>query len=177
MLRSVAASVVPGPDPGLGNPEVEVVLAFSVRLRHKASEEKARQRVYKLVTKVGVDARVYREVSEQLVPGFKDSTVQTMLDLLCGKMDPRVITTYCKECELFLQWTATLKKNLNEIGAVLLCSWLRVARSRGKSVPTVVRCALTWLEGHVGVAPRASGPDIKSFVAGLARPSSELGVL
>ena len=48
-----------------------------------------------------------------------------------------------------------------------------MAPSRGKSVPTIICCALDWLESHAKVHLSAGGVEIKSFVMSLARPCAE----
>ena len=128
--------------------DIVVVEAFSARSRHRVSLEKARHRVLQLVKSLGSISALGREVFGNVdLPDF-DPSVGTLLDIVCGKKDPRVLQSYCKECDTYFQWVVALVRDPTSVGSVLLCRYFHMAASRGKSVPTVIRCALEWCETH-----------------------------
>ena len=103
LLDAVAASVSEG---GHGVPQCDfrIVEAVSMRSKHRASEAKTKRKVLSLLRLVGKDSLVFAEVlgSRSDVSEAEPNTA-TMLDLLCGKMDPKVVARYAKECTTYLQ--------------------------------------------------------------------------
>ena len=139
VLRSVEAAVTAGG----GNPagwDAEAVEYITAKGRHAELEGKTRAKVLAVIKLVGEESLAYLEVFGAN-PGISSETssVCTLLDLMCGKMDPKVVTRYCKECVAYLAWVRGLNLSLGSVGPVLLCSDLRIAHKNGKSVPTVVR--------------------------------------
>ena len=97
VLRSVAAAVTAGG----GNPvswDAEAVEYITAKGRHAVSEGKARAKVLVVIKLVGEESLAYLEVVGAN-PGISSETssVSTLLDLMCRKMDPKVVTRYCKE--------------------------------------------------------------------------------
>ena len=170
LLAAVAASVSEGGH-GVEQCDFHIVEAVSMRSKHRASEAKAKRKVLSLLRLVGKDSLVFAEVlgSRSDVSEAEPNTA-TMLDLLCGKMDPKVVARYAKECTTYFQWVKGLNMEVASVGPVLLCNYLKHTLSRGKSVPTVVRCSLVWLESHAMVSLNASGNGVRDFVLSLARP-------
>ena len=175
VLSAVAASVS---DAGRGVKQCDfsIVQAFSMKGKHRASEAKARKKVLSLLRMVGVDSLVFAEVLGSRPDVLEaEPNTQTMLDLLCGKMDPKVVARYSKECSAYILWARGLNMEVTSVGPVLLCNYLRHIVSRGKSVPVVVRRALVWLETHATVSLNAAGHGVRDFVLSLSPP--RLGVL
>ena len=75
-------------------------------------------------------------------PGVAE--LATALNLLMGKMAPKAASDYCKGVASFFDWAMALQKEPSAIGVIAPCSYLRSSLSRGKSIPTKIRCALNW---------------------------------
>ena len=53
---------------------------------------------------------------------------------------------------------------LQQVGTIMLCSYVRMALQRGKSIPARVRCALVWCEEYLEVPCGAVEVELRSFV-------------
>ena len=85
-----------------------------------------------------------------------------MFDLLIGKTQPKAILDYCKDVHGYLSWLAGIGREPDSVGSLVVCSFLRLTLSRGKSVPVKVKCALTWFETKAKI--HRGDNNRKSFV-------------
>ena len=87
----------------------------------------------------------------------------TMYLVLFGKLSAQAVLDYCKEVLRYLAWVQSLGRDPKDMGPVMICGYLQTCLSRGKSVPTRVRCALGWFESHAKMVLNTTGVEIRDF--------------
>ena len=168
ILAGVAASTLPTFLPNSSGSSHEVAEAPTAQAIQMISATKARVLVIELIKTLGPVSSAYQEVFGTPDTPVSDEVVQTMLDMVCHKLEPKVLKQYYRECNNYLSWVQSVGHTPMTVGSVLLCSYLKTTLTRGKSIPTVVRCALVWLEQHAGVKLGACGVAIRDYVAQLS---------
>ena len=73
------------------------------------------------------------------------------------------------EARRFVAWAFSLKFDLLNLPSLALIGYLRNVRSRGKSVPTRVCCALVWTDTVYQIPIRASSREVVSLCVRLSR--------
>ena len=89
--------------------------------------------------------------------------------LVQGKLQSDCLVDYCRETRRFATWAFALGFYFNRLGSLCLVGYLRNVRSRGKTVPTRVRCALVWAEEVFRIKLDAGRKDIVSICVRLSR--------
>ena len=150
-------------------PALEV--APSLTGMNLAATKRASSRTIALLQRFGPVSGVYQEVYS---PGAQVGAemLETMLRVICGRLLPPSVTSYCKEVERYLDWLVGIDRRPVEVGPVTLCGYLRASRCRGSSVPTKVRAALCWCENHMKVQLGATGVEVRNFTESISKTSS-----
>ena len=160
VAKSLSAGSCKRPRSGIGP-------AKTVSEREDLRFARAKKEVLDLLCRAGAHSAVYTEIFSEgprdLMPG--ESTV--LFGVLMARIQPKAILDYCKEVNLYMDWLSSIKRSLVDVGPLMLCSYLHMTLSRGKSIPTKVRCALVWFEGHAKVHMKASGIEVRDYVSGL----------
>ena len=86
-----------------------------------------------------------------------------------GDIEAACLRDFCRESRRFFLWGFSLKLDFAALPSLALVGYLRNVRSRGKSVPTRVRCALVWAEATFRIPLLASARDIVALCVRLSR--------
>ena len=128
---------------------------------------RARREVLSLLHRVGSDSAVYCEIFGEGPRDLDQSEQMMLFGVLMARIQPKAIMDYCKEVNLYIDWLNGIKFPLTRVGPLMLCSYLHMTLSRGKSIPVKVRCALVWFESHAKIHMNACGVEVRDYVAGL----------
>ena len=95
------------------------------------------------------------------------AVVSTCNDLLIGTRKPGCVSSYVKECFSYFEWAEALNLDVCSMGVLMICSYLRSACERGRSVPNLARCALVWCEVCTRTSLGTNKREITAFVTKL----------
>ena len=112
--------------------------------RENAKLLQAQGAVLELPSRVGPLSAVWRELcSEDPDRDLGGSETEVLLNLIMGKTQPKATLDYCEEVNGYLSWLAGIGRPPANAGPLVVCSFLRLTLSRGKSVPAKVKCRLS----------------------------------
>ena len=113
----------------------------------------------------------YAELNE-----FKGETYANFLgvftDLMFGRLTSECVKGYLREVDRFVDWTSAICVPCNSVSTLVLCGYLRNVRSRGHSVPKLVKAALVWAESVFLVSIGCGSRDVLNFVGRISTISS-----
>ena len=80
-----------------------------------------------------------------------------------GRNQPRCISGHIKEDRGYLSWLEGIDVSHEGRGAILICSFFRVALSGGESIPMKIKCALNWFESRANIQMNNLGVEVRDY--------------
>ena len=153
-LDARRALAVPTGRTVLGVPSAARTGAPTIAAADQRRRVKAVADVWALLRRVGMACPRGRSVLAEdgsAKPGLE----MAFTDAACGTLQPERIRVLAREAGRFLDWVQCLEDGVTikeaDTEVLVLCAYLRVLRHRGKTVPSLGRQAVCWMQDTLGL--------------------------
>ena len=166
--RAVSAAAASLSDGRSKKPRVEAAVTQTLQKKEKAKLLRAQGELLELLSRVGSLSAAWCELfGEDPSRDLEAHEAEVLFGILMGRTQPKAILDYCREVNAYLSWVEGIGRAPHGVGPLMLCSFFRMALSRGKSVPLKIKCALVWFESHAKIQLNATGVEVRDYVSGL----------
>ena len=137
----------------------------TMQQKESGARRRAINECFTLLNRVGSSSSRYMSMYAQGKPVQELIDVQE--DLFMGRREPSVVRRYVKDVMEFLDWIESLLLALASVDSFHSAAWLRLQRSRGKSVPYRIWSAICWFQDCLKVDVGARERDVKDLAQAL----------
>ena len=163
-LAIAAASQVEGA-PLVSVPPSAEKPVVTMQQKESGARRRAINECFNLLHRVGSSSSRYLAIYTQGEPVQELIDVQE--DLFMGRREPSVVRRYVKDVMEFLDWIESLVLALASVDSFHSAAWLRLQRSRGKSVPYRIWSAICWFQDCLKIDVGARDRDVKDLAQAL----------